>query len=94
MTDGCCQKIKGIITYQQSYYLAQESEPASQRGFEKPQLGSCHEKNIQIAATEKKQKLSEGDFGMTADKVLEEGTGFQSTLSCSASGCLVCSKNR
>lgn len=68
MTDGYCQKIRGIITYQQSYYLALESEPASQRGFENRNLAAATKRTFRLL--QPKKRLSEGDFRLTADKVL------------------------
>lgn len=38
-------------------------------GFEKPQLGSCHEKHIQVSVTKKKD--SRRAFRVMADEVLE-----------------------
>lgn len=70
MTDGFCQKIGGIITYQQSYYLALESEPASQRGSENRNLAAATKRTFRLLPP-KKKKLSERDFRVTADKVLD-----------------------
>lgn len=50
------RKQRGIITYQQSHYLALESEPASQWAFENRDLAAATKKNIQVAATKKKGK--------------------------------------
>lgn len=67
MTDGFCQKKRGIITYQQSYYLALESEPASQRGSENRNLAAATKRTFRLLQP---KKDSEEDFKLTADKVL------------------------